>query len=200
MEYASLDPMVTCPHCEMRTSKEMHDCPNCGAAIKRPALNRIARCPTCQIHLTDHDFRGADIHVCQQCSGVWCDSPDFARLTSERDVFADASIPYEYVRQPLSGPEPYLPCPRCDEMMNRSNFRKVSGILIDSCADHGVWLQPGELEQLRCFIATGGLEKSLEVEIRENRSDLESLATQFHNAEFNRKILQNKSFKSWFFS
>jgi Zn-finger nucleic acid-binding protein len=42
--------------------------------------------------------------------------------------------------------------------MNRNNYGGCSGVLIDECAKHGVWLDAGELTTLLDFAATGGVE------------------------------------------
>jgi Zn-finger nucleic acid-binding protein len=60
--------------------------------------------------------------------------------------------------------------------MVRRNFRRISGVLIDVCRDHGVWLDAGELEQIRCFIANGGLDKSQDREIQKNSIEIARVA------------------------
>ncbi len=40
--------------------------------------------------------------------------------------------------------------------MQRRNFRKTSGVIIDRCHEHGVWLDADELEQIAGFILSGG--------------------------------------------
>ena len=40
------------------------------------------------------------------------------------------------------------------------NFGRISGIMIDVCRHHGVWLDAKELEAIVEFIRKGGLEKS----------------------------------------
>jgi hypothetical protein len=41
--------------------------------------------------------------------------------------------------------------------MQRCNFRRKSGVIIDRCHDHGTWLDSDELEQIAGFILSGGL-------------------------------------------
>ena len=48
--------------------------------------------------------------------------------------------------------------------MQRKNFRRTSGVIIDCCHTHGTWLDADELEQIAGFILSGGLERSLEAE------------------------------------
>lgn len=57
----------------------------------------------------------------------------------------------------MAGPEPYLRCPACEQFMNRSNFARMSGVLLDSCRDHGIWFDATELRQVLDFIQKGGL-------------------------------------------
>ena len=39
--------------------------------------------------------------------------------------------------------------------MQRRNFRKASGVIIDRCSAHGTWLDADELEQIAGFILSG---------------------------------------------
>jgi Zn-finger nucleic acid-binding protein len=44
--------------------------------------------------------------------------------------------------------------------MNRNNFGKTSGIVVDVCPRHGVWFDPGELPRILAFVQAGGLEQA----------------------------------------
>jgi Zn-finger nucleic acid-binding protein len=50
----------------------------------------------------------------------------------------------------------YRPCPACGELMNRDNFGRVSGVILDVCRPHGAWLDRGELAAIRRFLRQGG--------------------------------------------
>jgi Zn-finger nucleic acid-binding protein len=50
----------------------------------------------------------------------------------------------------------YRKCPECDGFMNRRNYQKSSGVIIDVCRAHGTWLDADELEQIAGFILSGG--------------------------------------------
>ncbi|GEJ58514.1 hypothetical protein [Anaeromyxobacter diazotrophicus] len=43
--------------------------------------------------------------------------------------------------------------------MNRSNFGRVSGVVIDVCRADGAWFDRGELGEIRRFLREGGLER-----------------------------------------
>ena len=50
----------------------------------------------------------------------------------------------------------YRKCPECQRFMQRRNFRKSSGVIIDRCHEHGTWLDADELERIAGFILSGG--------------------------------------------
>ncbi|HEX2882470.1 MAG TPA: hypothetical protein VHO25_23275, partial [Polyangiaceae bacterium] len=45
----------------------------------------------------------------------------------------------------------------CNELMNRHNFGKLSGVIVDVCVHHGVWFDDGELAQVLSFCSSGQL-------------------------------------------
>jgi Zn-finger nucleic acid-binding protein len=44
--------------------------------------------------------------------------------------------------------------------MNRMNFGRVSGVIVDVCKPHGTWFDGGELTRVIAFAAGGGLVKT----------------------------------------
>lgn len=50
----------------------------------------------------------------------------------------------------------YLQCPICQERMSHINFGGRSGVILDRCGSHGVWLQGGELRRLMEWWRAGG--------------------------------------------
>jgi Zn-finger nucleic acid-binding protein len=61
----------------------------------------------------------------------------------------------------------YLKCPACKNQMNRRNFMRASGVIIDECRAHGVWLDCDELGKIGDYISSGGLEHSRRILRRE---------------------------------
>ena len=80
-------------------------------------------------------------------------------------------------RAPLRGtgtalePVTYVPCPLCHTSMNRMNFGKLSGVIVDVCRAHGTWFDAGELTRVVAFAASGGLAKT---RVREEQERKES--------------------------
>jgi Zn-finger nucleic acid-binding protein len=54
----------------------------------------------------------------------------------------------------------YRPCPVCKALMNRSQYGKYSRVIVDTCKQHGVWLDEGELSQILEWVRGGGLDQS----------------------------------------
>ncbi len=188
-----------CTFCEKTINKKSRHCPFCGGENKAKILHEAPICPRCDAILTHTDYQGTVLDNCSSCEGLWLDTREFLQLTSERDVYADQSIPYEYNRPPFPANDGYLACPLCSVLMMRKNFRKISGVLIDQCRDHGIWLDAGELEHIRCFIANGGLDKSQDKEILKNTEEIGLVAHKVKNIEYLQKRLNFWNFKYWLF-
>jgi hypothetical protein len=61
--------------------------------------------------------------------------------------------------------------------MNRVNFARCSGVIVDVCRLHGTWFDRDELRHIVEFIRGGGLDKARVIEIEElkrQRQQLES--------------------------
>ncbi len=165
---------ATCPHCEVRLSKVR--CPTCFA-LQRTGERACARCgheleleplldptdapcPRCQGKLAALGDRG--IHECSACGGIFVDHASLARIVNERGESGPLPVkdarPFERARQPLAETEVrYLKCPQCHQAMNRTNFGRKSGVVVDVCKSHGTWFDAGELTQAVEWVAGGGL-------------------------------------------
>ena len=51
--------------------------------------------------------------------------------------------------------------------MNRVNFAKASGVIVDVCRGHGTFLDAGELHQIVTFIHGGGLDRARERQLED---------------------------------
>ena len=99
-------------------------------------------------------------HECASCGGLWLDPESLQRLSDARENQSlVASTLAGRVPAGSSAPDmvQYIPCPRCQRLMNRKNFAQGSGIVLDVCAKHGIWLDRGELVRLLGFVEKGGL-------------------------------------------
>ena len=97
---------------------------------------------------------------CKKCDGLWIGADAFERLASSRE--AQAAVLHQPVPEarPFEERIRYRPCLECAAMMNRVNFAKISGTVIDVCKKHGTFLDRGELQAIVQFIHAGGLDRS----------------------------------------
>jgi Zn-finger nucleic acid-binding protein len=59
----------------------------------------------------------------------------------------------------------YRPCPDCKKLMNRRNYGRRSGVIVDVCSEHGAWFDFGELARILSWIRDGGLAHAQEQEL-----------------------------------
>src|SRR5207248_2153983 len=87
----------------------------------------------------------------------------------------------------------YVPCPECNQLMNRVNFARCSGVVVDVCKGHGTWFDHDELQQIVEFIRSGGLNVSREREKRELAEERERLRQEQIAASLPNQSLVNMS-------
>jgi Zn-finger nucleic acid-binding protein len=109
---------------------------------------------------------------CSRCGGLWVDASSFHRIcqeTEEQTMVLQATSSSSARPSETAPAQRYWPCPECRRLMNRQNFARVSGIIVDVCKGHGVWFNQGELRRIVEFIREGGMSRARERE----RADLE---------------------------
>ncbi len=65
----------------------------------------------------------------------------------------------------------YIHCPVCAQIMNRVNFGKQSGVVIDVCKGHGIWLDKDELQEIIAFVRAGGMNQSREMDAQQAQTE-----------------------------
>lgn len=148
-------------------------CPACGAAqgdAGPPLEPSELRCPACThamaawplpAGLSVASYRSSDplIHGCQHCGGAWVDRRTLNRIIEEAHAMATNRNPGAVPRKTMALEElvVYRPCPRCGERMNRRNFGRYSGVVVDECHACGTFFDAGELAGVVAFVRGGGL-------------------------------------------
>ncbi|HXT61709.1 MAG TPA: zf-TFIIB domain-containing protein [Pyrinomonadaceae bacterium] len=124
---------------------------------------------------------GEAMRECERCNGLWLGVAAFDRICANREqqsaVLGGASVAPESQLHavPVSGKIRYVPCPQCGQLMNRINFARCSGVIVDVCRGHGTWFDASELREIVEFIRGGGLELARQKEKREIESEREQL-------------------------
>jgi Zn-finger nucleic acid-binding protein len=152
-----------CPECFARTPAGSRFCTACGVAFRPEALSVPARelpCPACSLPMSPRAVAGEALDECTSCQGLWIPEGrleqlvERARKAQEATSGSRPGIPAPRVRSgnPAVQRVEYRRCPECDAQMQRRNFWRSSGIIVDVCRRHGTWLDPNELEQIAGFV------------------------------------------------
>ena len=126
---------------------------------------------------------GELMRECERCGGLWVEVAVFNRICADREkqsiVLGGASIAPEPQAEAIDKTETvrYIPCPQCRNLMNRINFARCSGVIVDVCRGHGTWFDRVELSEVVQFIRGGGLDLARQREKREIQLEREQLRT-----------------------
>jgi Zn-finger nucleic acid-binding protein len=121
-------------------------------------------CPRCGIALETIDLKIDGrflIERCVQCLGLFFDPGELEALlqATVSNVFTINRSQLDSINATMRANDygvTYIKCPVCAKLMNRVNFGAKSGVIVDLCKEHGVWLDGGELRHLFEWVKAGG--------------------------------------------
>jgi Zn-finger nucleic acid-binding protein len=140
-------------------------CPRCGVERSRPndAVTAGKKCPRCRAGVQLVPVGNTKVLECETCLGLWLNIQAFEKICADKEqqsaVLGSASLAAVDRTIPPAKVN-YVPCPECSQLMNRANFARCSGVIIDVCKGHGIWFDRDELSRIVEFIRSGGLEMS----------------------------------------
>ena len=178
-----------CPHCDVRLENVRcarcyslqapgaFACLRCGHGLElEPLLDATdAPCPRCRTPLEAAAVGDQEspavldprTHECPRCGGIFVPRDALAEILCRAELQGSfAQVPRA---TPRLSPVTYVPCPLCHVPMNRTNFGRASGVIVDVCRKHGTWFDGGELTQVVAFAASGGLARARVREEAEKR-------------------------------
>lgn len=151
---------ITCEYCGSRNDIDLkgvhynttHEC----------ASERI--CPRCNVRLETIDLKIEGkflIERCETCLGLFFDPGELEALlqATVSNVFTVDRQELDVINRTKRACDygvSYIKCPVCARIMNRVNFGAKSGVIVNRCRDHGVWLDGGELRHLFEWMKAGG--------------------------------------------
>ena len=154
---------MACPSCFGLMFVGSQFCGHCGArAVQAEASDSddLGECPRCRLRLDELHIGDVTLDECKKCGGMWADVEMFQNVCADREN-QSAVLGFigkrDLAAEPLSKIS-YVPCPKCKQLMNRSNFARASGVIIDTCKQHGVWFDVEELPKIIEFIQKGGMD------------------------------------------
>ena len=158
------DLSLICPECHGRNSEASRFCTACGVAFDPEPVKIEGHelpCPACDGTMPPRAIGGVGINECSSCNGIWTPG-DRLEVLLNRAIEAQRRGEQVSYAPRVKGGNPsmqqvaYRKCPECNAHMQRRNYRKASGVIIDRCGKHGVWLDADELEQITGFVLSGG--------------------------------------------
>lgn len=160
---------VACPHCFALVHADAAHCPHCGKGLERaPAEATTLPCPACGEMLTRRTLGSISIQPCESCGGLWMSNEAFQAVTATHEDRGTALAGLGVTPAPAPPTEAvvrYRKCPECQTMMNRQNYARISGVILDVCRHHGTWFDADELRRVLDFIESGGLERARQKEL-----------------------------------
>ncbi len=165
--------MKRCLSCSAPLPANTNICHYCGTrndvdlgrkdyVLHATASDRI--CPHC-----DQVLQTIDLHLqenflierCASCYGLFFDPGEIEALL-ESSVAGVFDINIQLLRNinkeryAKNQKVQYIKCPVCRNFMRRVNFGHRSGVVVDRCREHGVWLDNGEIAHLLEWKKAGG--------------------------------------------
>ncbi len=161
---------TVCPQCMARVSDKARFCHHCGKRINPEMVageKSELCCPVCKPTrpLISRSWGDISILECNRCAGMWlshdsfriateqaaAETKDASRMTAPRNARAP-----NVDAVPPDGGKRYRPCVVCNQLMQRQQFGRGSGVIIDLCKNHGLWFDADELSRIIDWIQTGG--------------------------------------------
>lgn len=173
---AALPPnSLVCAYCKTRNDVDLK-----GIYQHHVAETESQRiCPRCDKPLQSIDLKLEGkflIERCTDCLGLFFDPNELETLL-DKSVSKVFNVDFKQLeninklRRTRDYPVTYIKCPICRKLMQRHNFGTQSGVIVDKCKEHGIWLDGGELKQLMDWIKAGGkiLQQETQLEIERKK-------------------------------
>jgi Zn-finger nucleic acid-binding protein len=174
-----------CPGCMARVSGRARFCHHCGTPVltTQAAVGESAyRCPSCAERraLASRRLGQANVALfeCSACGGLWIEKEIFEVMA---DRARSGKLPEGFgggepaAAEPAPGPAgqrlQYRPCVTCGALMNRQNYGRKSGVILDVCARHGLWFDLHELDRLLRWIRQGGETRAGNLQLEQERTE-----------------------------
>ena len=171
-----------CPGCAARIADHGRFCHHCGLGIAPQPLAMAETdqpCPACAARARLRSRRWGEVAAleCGRCGGLWLGLEAFERLADRMPARVTAELrpaprrpaASRAAARPLGGL--YRRCPYCRQLMNRRNFGRRSGVILDICREHGAWFDTDELARIVEWLRAGGLEGARRLDAEERRDE-----------------------------
>jgi len=113
------------------------------------------KCPSCDVDLNREPMSHVEVDKCLTCEGIWLEHGELNSLIDQENQMAEFTT-IDHDPGIHADSHPPRPCPACGRTMQKVNFLdESSDIIFDYCKEcRGFWLDSGEIEKARKFIAS----------------------------------------------
>lgn len=160
---------LVCSYCGQRNPLNLNVLSKIDIEEKKSDYN----CPVCNVLMENINIgikTKVLIQRCDTCDGIFILEDILEQLLKSKSLIKK-DIDLHMLRFIQDNPRhkqeniiSYRKCPVCHKTMQRVNYKTVSGVIIDRCLRHGIWLDGGELRQLFEWKKVGG-----EIKVREEK-------------------------------
>ena len=121
------------------------------------------RCCACGQRMETLNLRDEDtpflIERCPECLGIFLDPGEIDVIIGDKlgqvtTIDRNALMALQDFKNATT--VIYRRCPDCQKSMNRVNYGGGSGVIVDSCKAHGLYLDAGELRRILAWVGAGG--------------------------------------------
>lgn len=164
---------MKCANCGGGLEGAMNFCSFCGVRqeidlrqinFRDLGANVSMECPHCEgtaLDVIEFDLEPkVTIERCRSCFGMFFNPGELEYLIEAQihpvawldlEGLNEISAEFGHDHRPV-----YRKCPMCQERMSHINFGGRSGVILDQCGQHGLWLDGGELRRLTEWWRGGG--------------------------------------------
>jgi Zn-finger nucleic acid-binding protein len=151
---------TVCRYCSVRNDVDLQG--NTDFSVKVQQSMRL--CPVCHSSLQTIELKASSVFYierCHDCFGLFFEP-------GEIDAILESTIPEVFTinralieninkdRFPADKKFSYVKCPVCQMLMNRVCYGYLSGVVVDRCIKHGIWLDSSEFVHLLEWKKAGG--------------------------------------------
>lgn len=150
----------TCRYCGVRN--------DLAAVLSQPSQaggGEVGQCPDCCEELTAVSYTSEaawPMQRCESCYGLFLPANTLQEVLNGSSATdkTELGLIDQVNRERYQSAQTvrYRPCPICEKFMRRTAYGRRSGVIVDICAQHGVWLDNGELMHLLEWAMAGGVE------------------------------------------
>lgn len=164
---------MKCPNCAAPLPAGKSNCRYCGETVDvdfaglhhdpSQIPEEVFACPGCQKTMETVNVATLEAPVlierCPDCLGLFFDPGELDMLIQRQvqEVYEIDQLALSFLsNHNTPSVVQYRRCPKCQKMMNRINYGQLSGVVIDQCRHHGIFLDAGELRRIVAWVKSGG--------------------------------------------